>query len=260
MVVTRQQSAANDNTATIMSNMSTATENIILEKLNSIEDKLNELGPIKSTLVKIQEDYTELKEKVDAVQALPARVTAVEEKVNSMQSLKAEYEEAIRQYNLKSLLQECHSKRQNVLVFNIPQVEVWEKILDSEKKVREFLRDIVKVDEADTCVIADCHRLRTAKMRMPLPLIFKVGSMTLKRKIADNLKNLTTYNAGKEKKNKVFVELMHLPKRLSDDKKLLQTQFDDARIAKRRPTWIRNDEVGMLCLKIGGVIIAPDRK
>ena len=94
---------------------------------------------------------------------------------------------------------------------------------------------------------------------MPLPLIFRVGSMCLKRKISDNLKELSNYNAGKEKKDKVFVELEHLPERLRKDKKLLLKQFNEARIAKLKPKWVRDDNVGMLCLKVGSIVTQPDR-
>ena len=157
------------------------------------------------------------------------------------------------------MLQECHSKRYNIIVYKVPQEDTWEKIFVSESKVRTFLRDMVRIDEADTCLIADCHRLRTYSGRMPQPLIFRVGSMSIKRKIANNLKNLSTYNANLDKKDKVFVELDHLPERLKKDKKLLEEQFKVARIAGKKPSWVRNDKVGMLCLKVGGVVINPDR-
>ena len=198
---------------------------LILTKLNSMESKLGVLDEINGKLTRIQEDYAALAARVDAVEGIEERGKTLERDTREMKTLKEEYKEEIRKTKLKSMLQECHSKRYNIIVYKVPQEDTWEKIFVSESKVRMFLRDMVRIDEADTCLIADCHRLRTYSGRMPQPLIFRVGSMSIKRKIANNLKNLSTYNANLDKKDKVFVELDHLPERLKKDKKILEEQF-----------------------------------
>ena len=79
----------------------------------------------------------------------------------------------------------------------------WEDRDVSMQKVRDFLRDVLQVTDADNRHIVDAHRLATMRNRKPLPMIFKVGDAKLRRDIAKNLNKLSLYN--KDRENKVCV-------------------------------------------------------
>ena len=117
-----------------------------------------------------------------------------------------------------------HSKRLNFIVYDIQQTGVWEEREVSLYLVRNFLKTILKVENAENIVIVDVHRLHRRNRdgnysSKSLPLIFKVQTMADKKSIADNLRNLTPFNIDKLKKKEFLLNLIICHKKILAYKK-----------------------------------------
>ena len=125
----------------------------------------------------------------------------------------------------KLLFSELKSKKQNVIIFNIPQKDVHEKPDVSMNLVNHFLYGIFKVQ--DDITVQEAHRLRRRNKNKtgPLPLIFKLLRVGDKYIMKEKLKNLTAYNKGKEKRAAVFAEFDHYPEKFKTLKDELKDEF-----------------------------------
>ena len=163
------------------------------------------------------------------------------------------------------------SKRWNIIIHGMKQAQnndgtiKWESRQEACEKVQEFMRNVLKMDEEAICkiVITDAHRqtVKKPKPGKPLPLIFKLGSLIDKSTIYQQLSNLKTYNQQREKGEKLFVVMEHLPEKMQADRMSLLSVFKDAKlnIPNAKRTWFADRETGDYCLKIGNVIHKPNR-
>ena len=229
--------------------MLTRSMDAILKKSEQIDAKLETLDEIKSKLDMLDDKYSELE----------TRVSDVVKNVDDILFVEMQYKEAIRKTELSMSMNELHSKRMNIIVHNISQEEIWETRDQSLEKVRFCLENVLKIERAADIVIVDAHRLNVAQRNRnrPRPLIFKLLVMKDIRLKADNLKQLSTFNANLAKEKKFFVDLDHLPVNMQRDKMSLLNMFIKARKAHKNPKWQVDRSTGEFCLKIDDQIIKP---
>ena len=182
-----------------------------------------------------------------------ARFTAIEEKQKDVDDLL----EKVDNLQKKVLFSELKSKKQNVIVFKMPQTDVNEKPEDSMLKVDTFLYNILQIPNNIT--ILEAHRLRRKdkNKKGPLPLIFKLLHVGDKSLMKQNLKNLSEYNEGKEKSEVVSVEFDHYPEVFKQHKDLLKDAFYKAKKKGLKPRWFVDFDQAQLCLKAGTKTLRP---
>ena len=259
----RSNSASNMSSSNGSSNLEQALTNI-LTRLTSIDSKISTIEDSVSAIDIKMDNFNARLQKVESgYTALETKVANVERTNTAVLSLDEQYKEAIRKTEVARVLNELHNKRLNVIMHNIAQStsnawENWETLRD---KVIAFLRDTLKLDVTNI-VIVDAHRLRVKKPRhgKPLPLIFKVATMGQKRLIAKGLKELKAFNSGKEKHDRVWVDLDHLPEKMQNDKTALKSLFLKARAEKKKPNWRADRETGDYCLFFDDKKHWPDGK
>ena len=191
----------------------------------------------------IEDNNKEICDRLSAIEKKQEESDALREKVNKLED--------------KLLFSELKSKKQNVIIFNMPQNDVHEKPEVSMQLVRHFLDDILQV-QVDITVL-EAHRLRRRnKSRTgPLPLIFKLLRVGDKKVMKDNLKKLTVYNEGKEKSDSIFVEFDHYPELFKTHKDELKDEFYKAKKNGLKPSWSVDFNTAQLCLKVGTKTYRP---
>ena len=105
----------------------------ISNKINRIEARLDELETVKTDVVELKGDNTQLKE----------RVAELETKFKTISNVEAEYKKEVKKLKVQRINQELLSKRWNIIIHGIPQdrnendgsIE-WESRQDSKKKVQ----------------------------------------------------------------------------------------------------------------------------
>ena len=213
-------------------------------------ERLNKLDNIESSISNVEGSVNEMNNKMDSFNSrllvvesdctdLKNRMEKVEGTNNAVLTLDKQYKEAIRKTNVSRILNDLHNKRLNIIAHNVPKStgNAWETWEESRDKVTEFIRDTLKVD-ITKIVIVDSHRLRVKNPRFgkPLPLIFKVATIGQKRLIAKGLTHLKDYNSNKDKQDKIWVDLAHLPEQMQQDRDALKSKFLEARAEKRNHT------------------------
>ena len=181
-------------------------------KFNEINEKLKVVDS------RLEANETRMVEENDAMRE---RIKVLEEKQvenNVLQGKVADLEN-------KLLFAELKSKKQNVIILNMPQSDVREKADVSMKHVETFLYSILRIDTRIT--ILEAHRLRRKNKTKtgPLPLIFKLLHVGDKQVMKDKLSNLTVFNSKNDKSDAVFVEFDHLPVKFKEDKDTLKDDF-----------------------------------
>ena len=250
------------------------------EPTYTISDVMTQLMAIKGAVEATKSSLEVTNDKLDAVDAkfdkletkhniLDAKVTnidnrlkLVEETHNQMIVAKQEYEQSALKAHISSLATELNNKRFNVIIDGIQKIDVIETPEASEKLVKEFLVDTLKVENGNDIVISDAHRLTVSRNyngQRPPALIFKLVRLLDKRTIAKSLPNLKDINASLPTGKKIFVNLNHLPRELENDRKSLKVKFNDARKQKLKPTFKFNRITGQYCLHVGNVIHTPIR-
>ena len=228
----------------------------VMKELLEIKDVAKSTN---SKLDELRRDHDMLEEKVDR---MDGRLNKVEGSSGDMM-LKAQlFQNAIQNAEISSLANELNSNRNNVIIDDVAKQNVIEKPEESEKLVRDFLTNTLKMQNADNILISDAHRLAVSSSyegTRPPALIFKVVRLMDKRLIANHLSNLKDVNATLPKGKKFFVNLTHLPKQLESDKKSLKDKFDAARKAKKKPSFKFDRKTGLYCLHVGNVVYKPIR-
>ena len=239
----------------------------------SLNDVMEQLLAIKGTVDVTNQKLDGVSSKLDALQSkhdlldtkvteIDDRLKLVEETQNQMLLAKKAYEKATLNVQISSLANEMNNKRFNVIIEGVPKLEVIESPEASGELVRDFLVNILKINNGHNIGISDAHRLAVSgkyKGRRPPALIFKLVRLLDKRVIATHLSNLKAHNAKLSTGNKLFVNLYHLPMELEKDRKSLKSKFDAARKEKRKPKFKFNRENGQYCLHVGNVVHKPVR-
>ena len=224
------------------------------KKQDKISKKLKKLDDIEKKVNKQEENHTQLS---NIVSNQGLKVNELEEKVGQIQTLEEQYKTAIRKTQISQVTSDFMNKRVNVIIRNYPEdpKNAWENKDDSIKNVRKVLKHVLKLDEADTMVIADAHRLPAKKGRRPL--IFKLASLVDKNKLWKNVKNTKEYNNGKDEADVIKIDMVHLPKKLSTDKFDLLDDFFAAKNKGDKPKWWFDRENGQYCYMIADIVYRP---
>ena len=234
---------------------------MLMKKLNSIskgqrsmKKKLKKLDDIEEQLIGLRTDHDALVVRVTSEEKGLAELTAV---VNDISIVKEKYENEIKKNQISQVGSKFSSMRFNIIIRNYPQdtTNAWESKEDSVKIVRTVLKDVLKVPRSDSIVIADAHRLSSNKGRRPL--IFKLTSLVDKAKIWDCVANIKDYNALKTHSEKVKIDMVHLPEKLSQDKSDLWKDYWKAKDEGRRPKWWFDVKEGQYCFKVGDTVFRP---
>ena len=223
----------------------------------SIADVLLRLDAMEK---KFDDRFDKLQAKIDTVTArvddFEARLTVVEEKSKSLSLLEKKYQSAIKTTKIAGIMAEFKSKELNVLLNNIPQDDDEEDMNVSLEKAKTFLKEVLKIDE--DVGITHAHRLPKGGSVNCRPLIIKVASMFEKEKLWKKIRNVGTYNDGKESAEKRYVEMLHLPKKLFKDKMSLKNDFKKHKDNGRKPRWRLDSHNGEFCYIIGAVWYRPE--
>ena len=235
----------------------------VMAKLNAInttiEGNSTKLELTNKTLDELQQAHTTLASQVNTIDK---RVTELEETKLQMKKMEQDFKSAILKAEVSSLSHELNSKRFNIIVDGIPKADLFETPEASEVVVRDFLKNTLRIPNSDNIGISDAHRLSVSNSYQgirPPALIFKLIRLLDKKLISDNLRNLKAHNAALPKGKRIFVTLNHLPPQLESDRKSLNSTFQTARKAKRKPRFRFNRQTGEYCLLIDNEVHRPIR-
>ena len=212
------------------------SEERITEKLNRIEDSI-----------------TNTNTRIDDIDE---RVTKNESELSEITDLKDKYKQSIMDMENKAVMCEYHSMKFNLILFKIPQIKDDESHEDLMTAVTNFFVDI-DVPNILTIHITAIHRLKTRGGTMPLPIIFKLGTLEQRDRIFKAVSaNLKGYNKSRKTGNKVGVK-QQLPFRMLEDKRSLKNEFQDAYDRKLKPKWKLNRTTYRQYLQIGDKVVLP---
>ena len=121
----------------------------VMKELLEIKDVAKSTN---SKLDELRRDHDMLEEKVDR---MDGRLNKVEGSSGDMM-LKAQlFQNAIQNAEISSLANELNSNRNNVIIDDVAKQNVIEKPEESEKLVRDFLTNTLKMQNADNILISD---------------------------------------------------------------------------------------------------------
>ena len=210
-------------------------------RCDDIEDRLNnkvDLNSIEALKINLNhvEDSIELKSK--KLEAVTGQILQLED---HLRKFKAETEQDL-------LAKELYDKRLNILIYGIEEniKTAWETRTETEKKIREFLNQALKIPSSHAIAISDAHRLpqhiiTKQGKRITRPIIVKLSSYNDKKLIMTSLKNLKQYN--EERKSRIYPECNsvyvteHLPRALIQQKKTLLPAFKNAKNLGKKVSW-----------------------
>ena len=143
-----------------------------------------------------------------------------------------------------AIMKESYEKRFIIFIYGLPEISanVWEKPSETLEHVHKFMKDGLHIFDPKSLPLADYHRLPQQPIfkfgRKTTPIIIKLIYAADKRKIFGNLKNLKPYNESRKALNlyPVFVT-EHLPKKFQLERKLLLTEFKEAKRMNRKTVW-----------------------
>lgn len=241
---------------------------MLLAAIKKSEENLNnKLTGIETKVTAIGTQVTELEGKHNLLSinhyALVEQVNTMQSTVDELNTLKIQHGEAIKTAENKTVMTEFHSKKYNLIVFNLAETCAWETPKQSRVVLNNFLKNILKVNSPENIAIANCHRLHSKSSKKKdegtkniRPLIFKVCVMDdltmILEKSQEILKN---YNIAHDTKFGVFQQL---PKRMQDDKNSLLPKYRDARKKKQKTNWRIDRKNWIMYLQIDNNNIMPD--
>ena len=196
--------------------------------------KLKKLDSIEKELRTLREEHDAVVVRVSTVEA---ELNALKAKVGEITQVKEEYKKAVKKTQISQVANTFNSMRFNIIVRNQPQDETnaWETKDESVKHVRNILKNVLKIPRADSIGIADAHRLNASKGRRPL--IFKLQTLVDKKKIWDHIANIKIYNTQQTDEEKLKIDMIHLPEKLSRDKSDLWANYWEAKNQGLSPKW-----------------------
>ena len=239
----------------------TDTEKAILERLS----KLDKLDEIVKKLDVIDQKVTNVAINRSARSNLDTRQLATETKVQGIETTVNEMKNrldqaarnqermmaAIRNAEIQGIKREENGRKYNVVINNIPQLDVNEDRKVSVEHVRKVISDVLKIRGGKNIIIKNAHRIPSSQ---PVkPIIFKVNTMCDKQLIWDHLSNLNTYNEAQQSdRSKVFIDMNNLPAKLNRDKKSLLEKFKELKRQDKKPKWHYDKNAGECYIKCGG--------
>ena len=234
---------------------------LMLSKLNnlakgqkSMRKKLKKLDDIEDKLSGLRTDHDTLAARFTNKEA---ELVNLNLKVNEISSVKEQYQEAIKKTQISQVASEYSSKRFNIIIRNYPQDETnaWESKEDSVKICRKVLKTVLRIPRADSIGIADAHRLYASKGRRPI--ILKLQTLVDKNKIWDCIANIKVYNEQQTISEKLKIDMVHLPEKLSRDKADLWSEYWEEKRHGHKPKWWFDVKAGQYCFKVNKNVFRP---
>lgn len=239
---------------------STITSVVEFNNLTS-DEKMSEIFKAVLKIPNIQQEIQEIKT------SLEFSIADVEAKVDDVKATtsvnRKEIERVESDFNIRNIKRDLYDRRWNILIHGVEDdITRYEDYSVSEEKVREILRDALKLPNWETMVISDCHRLpqKPLKLQRNLrsgkkkrrPLIFKVTTRKDCNAVWDNVSNLKEFNDDQSADDKIYIT-KHLPKQLQDQKKALQKVYNKAKLQYKETEWKIDYDAGEINLLVDGV-------
>ena len=198
-----------------LSDRLTAIDNS-LKELNKLPKRVEQLESFQSAQTSANADLAILLEERDQ------RINALELKFINLNEANEK----------EATLKQLYDRRLNLLLHGIPD-KAWETPQESKVHVVNFLKNILKLNDADNMGFVDVHRLPANRInaqrsedekRKRRPIVFKLHTIADRKKIRDELHLLEKYNENKPRNEKVSVSI-HLPRNLQLQRKALVPEY-----------------------------------
>ena len=242
-----------------------------MSRTNKWDQLIKEMSDIK---YQIQLSNSNIEAKLDScIHRLEQKLENLEQHVNQQLKL-ADHKTGLVELKLKTeteefktfekkcvrdqILSDLYNKRNNLIIYGLPERENNERRDKSRQLVNNFLKDKLKIDHDIS--ILDAHRMGThvtndGKHIKSRPLLFKMASIFEKDLIMSNLNNLK--RAVQSTRQIVYVK-QHLPASMAQQKARLHNKFKDAQKAKRRTKWKVDYSSADYCLYIDDTKVSLD--
>ena len=244
-----------------------ANNSKLLESVEQIGKKLANIeGKLDSNIKRLDENIARLKAFVDVrLEAIDDQINItfkkIQENENLMISKNLAMEEKFKtletKYIKERVLADLYSKRNNLIIYGLPETDQIEDRSKSLQLVKNFLKAQLKIEQDIS--IVDAHRQRSSKNKedrvytrsttKSRPLIFKLSNIFDKDVIMTNLKNLKPMDSSI--KQKIYVN-QHLPAAMVKQKAVLFEKFKQARNDRKRTRWGIDYNTANYCLYIDG--------
>lgn len=168
----------------------------------------------------IQSVTTNLQMATDNNTLLENRITVLEKRLQLTEGLLHQAQTKIKMQAEKIIDLQARSMRDNIIISGIEESanETW---ADTEKKVVSFLKDELKIENADPSMLERAHRMGTKMQDKSRNVVVKFTSSTHKDQIFKNIKNL----GGK----KQFRIQEQFPGEIQERRRRLWPEFKQAR-------------------------------
>ena len=185
----------------------------------TISDALQTLI-LKTVQNEIQSLSTSLDLANDNNETLKLRIDTLEKRLQLTEGLLLKAQVKINEQNEKILDLHSRSMRENLVIRGIDEDsnESWN---DTEEKVLHFMKNELKINDADSSMLDRAHRMGTKTGDKPRNIVVKLASSKSKDKIFKNVKNL----AGK----KQYSIQEQLPQEIQERRNRLWPKFKEAK-------------------------------
>ena len=207
------------------------------------------------------------------------RLTAIENTIKEFQDAETALDRTKVDIENKFIMHDLKMKERNIVVWGIPQHNVWESRQESYELCYKFLfHEVLKIPTSKVINIEDAHRLmgrafstnnnKTSDNDFPVlyeerkvdipnvplknsyPLIFRASTMVQHKLIMKAFwQNLSHYNHNNMHGYRIHVSERHLPKRMQGDRKELLPQYLQSKKNGEKPRWFVNREKAIYCFR-----------
>ena len=218
---------------------------LLEKKSKEQEEKITKLESLNADVGSVIADNVQLSE----------QVVNLKNEVGNLNQLLVKQQNEAKKASLKN---ELYSKRLNVIFHGIDEdpANVWETRKESEKILKSFLVNQLKIEHGNDIDFSDVHRLPQHPLykngnRITRPIIVKLTNMWDKKTIYRSLRALKSVNETRKLANKSVIFVSdHLPQELQDQKKKLVPYFIEAKKNNQKAIW--KIEEAQYCLYVDG--------
>ena len=262
--------------------LTTKDRDMIIQAINDSNKQINQRLDV------ITGDLNDTKHRVKALEEIHVeeRLKALELAKDELEMAKKGLNEAKQDSENQSIMHDLKMKERNIVVWGVPQQDVWENRSESFRLCYEYLFPVVlNIPTSTNIYIEDAHRLRSRAstaansshseyptvicaemgtrdapkfLQKPQGLIFRVSTMKQHELIMKAFwDNISVYNHNNEENIRIHVSERHLPMRMQNDHKKLLPNYLKAKKAGNKPRWFVNKEKAIYCFKSNGIVHEP---
>jgi hypothetical protein len=161
-----------------------------------------------------------------------------------------------KKFQRQVILTDLYSKRQNLIIYGIPEKNPNENIQETSQSVVKFIKEQLKIEQEIKLI--DCHRLKKRKNEddrslsgsklQVTPIIIRLANLFDKDLIFRNLKNLKP-NDGTKQRISVHTQL---PTAMYLQKRKLTEKCKSAKLKKQKIRWMIDYNTADYFLEIEG--------